>query len=165
MIHFFYNSYIYIVNRIALFPGSFDPITKGHENVIRRALTLFDEIIIGIGINPQKECMFSLEKRTEWIESIFVKEEKIRVENYEGLTVDFCKKIKVNYILRGLRTENDFEFEKNIAQMNHSMEPKIESIFMICDPKYSAITSTIVRDIIKNGGDVSQFVPVEVIIK
>ncbi|MBL4716409.1 MAG: pantetheine-phosphate adenylyltransferase [Bacteroidia bacterium] len=153
------------MNRIALFPGSFDPITKGHENVIRRALPLFDEIVIGIGLNTQKQYMFSLEKRTEWIESIFAKEEMIRVETYEGLTVDFCKKINANYILRGLRTENDFEFEKNIAQMNHTMEPKIESIFIICDPKYSAITSTIVRDIIKNGSDASQFVPEEVIIQ
>jgi len=153
------------MNRIALFPGSFDPITKGHENVIRRALPLFDEIVIGIGLNTQKQYMFSLEKRTEWIESIFAKEEMIRVETYEGLTVDFCKKINANYILRGLRTENDFEFEKNIAQMNHTMEPKIESIFIICDPKYSAITSTIVRDIIRNGGDASQFVPEEVIIQ
>lgn len=145
--------------RIAIFPGSFDPITKGHENVLLRALPLFDEIIIAIGKNSSKDNYFSLEQREKWIKQLFGKEPKVRVERYTGLTIDFCKKIKATYILRGLRTSADFEFEKSIAQNNKMMAPEIETIFILPIPELSAINSTIVRDIVRNGGDASPFVP------
>ena len=145
--------------RIAIFPGSFDPITKGHENILRRALPLFDEIIIAIGKNSSKQNYFPIGKREKWIKQVFANEPKVRVEAYTGLTIDFCKKMKANYILRGLRTSADFEFEKSIAQNNNIMAPEIETIFILPIPKLSAINSTIVRDIVRNGGDASPFVP------
>lgn len=145
--------------RIAIFPGSFDPITKGHENILRRALPLFDEIIIAIGKNSSKQNYFPIGKREKWIKQVFVNEPKVRVEAYTGLTIDFCKKMKANYILRGLRTSADFEFEKSIAQNNNIMAPEIETIFILPIPELSAINSTIVRDIVRNGGDASPFVP------
>jgi len=145
--------------RIAIFPGSFDPITKGHENILRRALPLFDEIIIAIGKNSSKDNYFSLEQREKWIKQVFGKEPKVRVERYTGLTIHFCKKMKANYILRGLRTSADFEFEKSIAQNNKMMASEIETIFILPIPELSAINSTIVRDIVRNGGDAAPFVP------
>ena len=145
--------------RIAIFPGSFDPITKGHENILRRALPLFDEIIIAIGKNSSKQNYFPIKKREEWIKKVFRGESKVRVEAYTGLTIDFCKKMKANYILRGLRTSADFEFEKSIAQNNNIMAPEIETVFILPIPELSAINSTIVRDIVRNGGDASPFVP------
>ncbi len=145
--------------RIAIFPGSFDPITKGHENVLRRALPLFDEIIIAIGKNSHKDNYFSVEQREKWIKHVFGKEPKVRVERYTGLTIEFCKKMKATYILRGLRTSADFEFEKSIAQNNKIMAPEIETIFILPIPELSAINSTIVRDIVRNNGDASPFVP------
>lgn len=146
----------------AVFPGSFDPITKGHESIVRRAATLFDEIVIAIGINSTKEYYFPIEKRIEWLNKVFANEPKVRIEQYEGLTIDFCKKINAKYILRGLRTSADFEFERGIAQMNKAMMHEIETVFILTTPEFSAINSTIVRDILKNGGDASQFVPKEV---
>ena len=148
-----------MTKRIAIFPGSFDPITKGHEDIVKRALPLFDEIIIAIGINPSKKYFFPEEKRKDWIEKIFKNESKVKVETYKGLTVDFCKQKNAAYILRGLRNSSDFEFESAIAQMNKAMENDIETIFIVTSPGYSAISSTIVRNIIENKGDVSQFVP------
>ncbi|MGQ0829743.1 MAG: pantetheine-phosphate adenylyltransferase [Bacteroidota bacterium] len=145
--------------RIAIFPGSFDPVTKGHENILRRALPLFDEIIIAIGKNSSKDNYFSLDQREKWIKQVFGKEPKVCVKRYTGLTIDFCKKMKANYILRGLRTSADFEFEKSIAQNNKMMASEIETIFILPIPELSAINSTIVRDIIRNGGDASPFVP------
>ncbi len=145
--------------RVAIFPGSFDPITKGHENILRRALPLFDEIIIAIGKNSSKQNYFSLEQREKWIKQVFANEPKVRVESYTGLTIDFCKKVNAGFILRGLRTSADFEFEKSIAQNNNIMAPQIETIFILPIPELSAINSTIVRDIIRNGGDASPFVP------
>jgi pantetheine-phosphate adenylyltransferase len=145
--------------KIAVFPGSFDPITKGHEALIHRALPLFDEIIIAIGVNSQKQSMFSMEKRKQWIELVFKNENKIKISIYEGLTIDFCKKMNASYILRGLRSSTDFEFEKNIAQMNLAMESKIETVFLITNPELSAINSTIIRDIVKNKGNANPFVP------
>jgi pantetheine-phosphate adenylyltransferase len=145
--------------RIAIFPGSFDPITKGHENILLRALPLFDEVIISIGKNSNKQSYFTLEQREKWIKQVFANEPKVRVETYTGLTIDFCKKMNADYILRGLRTSADFEFEKAIAQNNKVMAPEIETIFILPVSELSAINSTIVRDIIRNGGNAAPFVP------
>ena len=148
--------------KIAVFPGSFSPFTKGHESIVLRALPLFDEIIISIGINPSKNEYFSLEERVKWIETIFSQEKKVKVMKYEGLTIDHCFSVKEKYILRGLRDSHDFKYEKGISQMNYSLNNKIETIFIITESKFSHISSTLVRDIIKNGGDVSQFIPEEI---
>jgi len=145
--------------RIAVFPGSFDPITKGHESIIRRALPLFDEIIVAIGANTQKKHYFTLEKREEFIKNVFAGEPKIKVMTYDGLTVTFCQKVGAQYILRGLRTSADYDFERAIAQMNHTMAHGIESIFLVSEPSLSHISSTIVRDILIHKGDISPFVP------
>jgi pantetheine-phosphate adenylyltransferase len=147
------------MKRIAIFPGSFDPITKGHENILQRALPLFDEIIIAIGKNSSKQSYFSLEQREKWIKQVFPDQPKVRVETYTGLTIDFCKKMNAKFILRGLRTSADFEFEKAIAQNNKIMAPEIETDFILPIPELSAINSTIVRDIVRNNGDARPFVP------
>jgi pantetheine-phosphate adenylyltransferase len=145
--------------RIALFPGTFDPITFGHIDIIERALPLFDKLYIGIGINSNKAPMFSGEQRAQWLGEIFRNEPKIESVIYEGLTVECCRKISANYILRGIRYVNDFEYEKAIADMNRTLDEEIETIFLTCLPKYTSVASTLVRDVIRNGGDVSQFVP------
>lgn len=145
--------------KIAVFPGSFDPITVGHEAIIRRAIPLFDKIVLAIGINSNKNYMFSLDDRKEALNSCFASESKIEVQDYKGLTIDFCESINAAYILRGLRVAVDFEYERNIALMNREMNANIETVFLISEPKFSAVSSTVVRDIIKNNGDVSQFVP------
>ena len=150
--------------RIGLFPGTFDPVTFGHIDIIDRALPLFDKLYIGIGINSNKAPMFSAEQREMWLEEIYRKESKIEAIIYEGLTVDCCKKIDATYILRGIRYVNDFEYEKAIADMNRSLDENIETIFLTCLPKYTSVASTLVRDVIRNGGDVSQFVP-DVVLK
>lgn len=150
------------MQRICLFPGTFDPITKGHTDVIKRALPLFDKIIIGIGINSSKQPMFTPEQRTAWINDIFRNEPKIEVQSYSGLTINFCKEVSANFIMRGIRYISDFEYEKAIADMNHLLAPDVETIFLTCAPQYSTISSTIVRDVIRNGGNVSQIVPAEV---
>ena len=147
--------------RIAVFPGSFDPFTKGHEAVILKALPLFDEIIIAIGTNTAKMNYFSIDERVEQIEAIFQKQSNIIVKIFEGLTVEFCKKNRANFIVRGLRDGKDFEYEKSIAIMNNQIEPSIETVFFMTDAKYSAINSIIIRDILINGGDASQFLPDE----
>ena len=143
----------------AIFPGSFDPITKGHENILLRALPLFDEVIISIGINHSKQSYFTLEQRKKWVSQVFANVPKVRVETYTGLTIDFCKKMNAGFILRGLRTSADFEFEKAIAQNNKVMAPEIETVFILPVSELSAINSTIVRDIIRNGGNAKPFVP------
>jgi pantetheine-phosphate adenylyltransferase len=143
----------------AVFPGSFDPITKGHESIIRRALPLFDEIVIGIGFNTNKHYYFSQDRRERFIEKVFEGEQKIKVKSYSGLTISFCKEIGAGYILRGLRTSADYEFERAIAQMNQSMAPEVETIFLVSEPSLSHISSTIVRDILLYNGDISAFVP------
>ncbi|MES2779804.1 MAG: pantetheine-phosphate adenylyltransferase [Bacteroidota bacterium] len=150
------------MKRIALFPGTFDPITVGHLNILERAIPLFDEIVIGIGHNSSKSTLFPLEQRENWVRDIFKDVPTIRVESYEGLTVDFCKKIGANYILRGLRNMSDFDYEKNIAQMNKLVTNHIESIFLMCDPEYTPISSSVVRDLIRNGGNAAPYLPKEV---
>lgn len=147
------------MKRTAIFPGSFDPITKGHENILLRALPLFDEIIIAVGVNSSKKYFYSLDERLEQIRKVFAGEEKVRVESYNGLTVNYAKSVGANFILRGLRTNTDFEFENLIAQNNKVMENHIETVFMIPEPQFSAINSTVVRDIIRHGGDPTPFVP------
>jgi pantetheine-phosphate adenylyltransferase len=147
------------MKKIAVFPGSFDPVTIGHESIIKRSLPLFDELIIAIGINSNKKYYFPIEKRIDWLRQVFGPESKIRVTSFEGLTVDYCKAQKASYILRGIRTAADFEFEKAIAQMNKAMAPDIETIFILPVAELSAINSTIIRDIVRNGGDASPFVP------
>ncbi|MDB2345503.1 pantetheine-phosphate adenylyltransferase [Flavobacteriaceae bacterium] len=144
--------------RRAIFPGSFDPITNGHVDIIQRALPLFDEIVISIGINSNKNYMFSLEKRKSFIEKTFENEPKITVKTYEGLTVNFCERIKASFILRGLRNPADFEFEKAIAHTNRSLS-NIETIFLLTSTGTSFISSSIVREVIQNHGDYSHLVP------
>ncbi|WP_027138537.1 pantetheine-phosphate adenylyltransferase [Gaetbulibacter saemankumensis] len=150
--------------RRALFPGSFDPITLGHFDIIKRGITLFDEVIVAIGINADKKYMFSLEERKAFIEKAFEGESKVKVVTYEGLTVDFCQKIGANFILRGLRNPADFEFEKAIAHANRHMST-IETVFLLTSSKTSFIASSIVRDIIRNNGNYKKFVPDSVRIK
>lgn len=147
------------MSKIAIFPGSFDPITKGHEMIIKRALPLFDKIIIAVGFNSEKKYLFALEQRIKWIKETFNFEDKIEVSTYSGLTVQYCKSVGANFIIRGLRGSADFQFEKSIAQMNKGMAPEVDTMFLITDPELSAISSTIVREIYKNGGDVSKFIP------
>lgn len=150
------------MQRICLFPGTFDPITKGHVDVIERSVGLFDKLIIGIGINSSKQPMFTVEQRCDWIREIFKDEPRIEVSGYEGLTIDYCKKINANYILRGIRYISDFEYEKAIADMNRMLAPEVETVFLTCSPVFSTISSTLVRDVIRNKGNVSLFVPEEV---
>lgn len=145
--------------RSCLFPGTFDPVTFGHIDIVKRALPLFDTFYIGIGVNSNKKPMFSAEQRKEWFNEIFASEPKVEVVVYEGLTVDCCKKTGANYILRGIRYVNDFEYEKAIADMNRSLDDGIETFFLTCLPQFTSVASTLVRDVIKNGGSVAQFVP------
>ena len=147
------------MKKIAVFPGSFDPFTIGHEAIVRRALILFDEIIVAVGANALKKSFYSLATREEMIIKIFQNEPRVRVDYYEGLTVDYCKKNDAGFLLRGLRTAADFEFERAIAQVNKVMASGIESVFLLTVPEHSHINSTIVRDIIRSGGDASMFVP------
>jgi len=143
----------------AVFPGSFDPITLGHVSVVNRALPLFDEIVIAIGINSEKRSMFSSLQRKQWIEKVFKDEPKVRVETFEGLTIDYCKKIHARFILRGLRTSADFEFERGIGQVNRKLAPQIDTIFILTEAEYTPVSSSIVRDVVRNGGDISSLVP------
>ena len=145
--------------KTAVFPGSFDPITKGHFNIITRALPMFDAIIIAVGKNAAKENFFSLEKRVGWIEKLFAGESKVKVKTYAGLTIDFCREEGASYIIRGLRTSADFEFERGIAQVNQSLDANVDTVFLIAQPSLTHITSSIVREVLKHGGDASQFVP------
>jgi len=149
--------------KIALFPGSFDPVTKAHVDILKRSISLFDKVVIGIGINSTKQALLPIDARKKMLEAVFADEPKVEIQTYSGLTVDFCKEIGANYMIRGIRTVSDFEYEKAIAQMNHALIPEIESIFIVSKPGYSSISSTIVRDILRNKGDISQFVPKEVL--
>lgn len=145
--------------RICLFPGTFDPITTGHIDIIDRALPLFDKLIVGIGRNANKKPVFSEEDRLKWIRDCYKGNEKISAVCYEGLTVNCCKEYHANFILRGIRYVNDFEYEKAIADMNRSIDGNIETIFLTCSPEYTSVASTLVRDVYLNGGDVRQFLP------
>ncbi|MFO8130009.1 MAG: pantetheine-phosphate adenylyltransferase [Bacteroidales bacterium] len=147
------------MDKIAVFPGSFDPITKGHESIIKRAIPLFDKLYLAIGINAEKKSFFPVNQRKKWLEEVFKEYSNIQVTHFEGLTVNYCKKVNAKYILRGLRTSADFEFERSIGQVNKKIYPEIETVFLLTTPEYTAVNSSIVRDILKHGGDVSQFVP------
>ena len=146
-------------DKVAVFPGSFDPFTVGHESIVLRAMTLFDKIIIGIGANTSKAPFFSAEQRVEMLRELFIENQKIEIMYYNDLTTDFCKRVGAKYMLRGLRTSSDFEYEKVIAQVNQVMLPEVESIFMLTLPEHAAINSSVVREIMRYGGDVSKFVP------
>lgn len=147
----------------AIFPGSFDPITLGHQSIIERALPLFDEIIIAVGVNATKNTMYSVDQRIKWIEKCFAKHPKISVRSFSDLTVEFCKKENAKYILRGLRTSADFEFERGIGQVNKILSPEIETIFMLTASAYTPISSSIVRDVIRHNGDISKLVPKDIL--
>ncbi|MEJ7558307.1 MAG: pantetheine-phosphate adenylyltransferase [Pedobacter sp.] len=149
--------------KIAVFPGSFDPITIAHADILKRALPLFDKVIVGIGINSAKQGCFSPEERKGVVKAVFAGIDKVEVQLYEGLTVTFCKQNGATFIIRGVRSVGDFEYEKPIAQINQTMMPDIETILLFSRPEYGAISSTIVREILKHGGDVSKFIPVEAV--
>ncbi len=147
------------MSKIAVFPGSFDPITKGHENVIKRAIPLFDQIIVAIGENAEKKSYFHISERIKWIETVFAEDETVTVEKYQGLTVDFCKQKNAKFLLRGLRTSADFEFERSIGQTNKRLSPDIETVFMLTMAEFTPINSSIVRDVHRNGGNIFNFIP------
>jgi len=147
------------MEKIAVFPGSFDPFTIGHESVLVRALPIFDKVVVMLGVNNAKKSLFSIESRKKMIEGIFSDEKKVEVQIFDGLTVEFCKKIGATHILRGLRTSADFEYERAIAQVNKKMFSPIETIFLLTMPEHTPINSSVVRDIINHGGDVSLFIP------
>ena len=152
------------MQQICLFPGTFDPVTLGHKDIIDRALPLFDKLIIGIGRNSNKAPMFTEDQRIQWIREMYKDNPKVEVLAYDGLTVDCCAKAGATFILRGIRYVNDFEYEKAIADMNRSLDKNVETIFLTCLPQFTSVASTLVRDVIRNGGNVSQFVP-EVVLK
>jgi len=152
------------MQRICLFPGTFDPVTLGHIDIIDRSLPIFDKVVVGIGINAAKNPMFSADQRKLWFEEIYKNEPKVEVAVYDGLTVKFCQSINAHFILRGIRYVSDFEYEKTIADANRTMDRHIETLFLTGEPKFTSVASTIVRDILRNGGDASPFLP-EVVIK
>tara|TARA_B110000003_G_scaffold197531_1_gene196226 strand:+ start:298 stop:759 length:462 start_codon:yes stop_codon:yes gene_type:complete len=149
--------------RRAVFPGSFDPITLGHENIIRRAIPMFDEIVIAIGVNGSKKSMFTLEQRIQMLKRVFSNAPSVKVETFSGLTVRFCEKVNAEWMLRGVRNGGDFEYERTIAQMTKKLNPSLETVILFTDPEFAPISSTVVRDILANGGDVSNFVPKAVV--
>jgi len=152
------------MKRIAVFPGSFDPITRGHQNVVERACGLFDEIIVAIGHNTSKQSMFPLELRLEWVKASFSHLPQVSVAVFEGLTIDFCKSAGAGFLIRGLRNGGDFEYERTIAHMNKALWNELETILIFTDPEYASVHSSVIREILKNNGDVSQFVPSQILI-
>lgn len=147
------------LSRRAVFPGSFDPITRGHENILRRAAGLFDEVVVAIGVNHDKQGMFPLEQRLQWCRDTFADLPHIRVTSFEGLTVDFCRSVGAGWLIRGVRNGGDFEYERTIAQMTKLLEDGLETMILFTDPEHAPISSSVVRDIAHHGGDVSRFVP------
>ena len=145
--------------KIAVFPGSFDPITNGHIDLVRRFAPLFDKIIVAVGVNSSKKGLFSLDQRLEWLHQVFENDATIDVGSFTGLTVNFCKQENAQYLVRGLRNASDFDYEKTISQLNNIIGDNVETVFFISKPEYSHISSTIVREIIKGKGDISTFVP------
>ncbi|MDR1593573.1 MAG: pantetheine-phosphate adenylyltransferase [Prevotellaceae bacterium] len=146
----------------AIFPGSFDPFTVGHEALVQRSLKLFDEITVAVGHNSEKRYMFDIDTRIEIIKSVFKDNQQVKVIAYSGLTIDLCRSLDTYFLIRGLRTASDFEFERAIGQINKQLEPKIETVFMLIAPEHSAVSSSIVRDILINNGDASQFLPANI---
>lgn len=153
------------MKRVAIFPGSFDPVTKGHEDILKRAIPLFDKVIIAVGENANKKYMFTLEQRIAWLEEVFSDQPKIEVSSYDGLTISYAKSKGAAFLIRGLRNPGDFEFEKAIVQANRDMEPEIETVFLLTSVDFSHISSSIVRDVIKHNGKYELFVPDAVRIK
>jgi len=153
------------MQKIAVFPGSFDPFTIGHESIVLRALDLFDQIIVAIGVHSTKTPLLKISTRVEIVNKVFESVDKVYADSFEGLTVDYCRKVKATHMLRGIRTAADFEYERAIAQINKRMLPSVESIFLLTSPEHTPVNSTIIRDIIRNGGDASQFLPKGINIK
>jgi len=151
------------MQRICLFPGTFDPVTLGHIDIINRSLPLFDKVVVGIGINASKNPMFTADQRKLWFDEIYKDQPKVEVATYDGLTIKFCQAIGAHFILRGIRYVSDFEYEKTIADANRTLDKHIETIFLTGEPKFTSVASTIVRDILRNGGDASPFLPDAVI--
>jgi pantetheine-phosphate adenylyltransferase len=147
------------MKKIAVFPGSFDPITVGHVALVERAMPLFDEIVVAVGVNTQKKYLFPLEKRMDWLRDVFAKYPQVRVDSFENLTAHYCQRIGAKYLIRGLRNASDFDYEKTISQLNHIVGDGIETVFLISAPEFSHISSTIVREILLGGGNVKPFVP------
>ncbi len=152
------------MEKIAVFPGSFDPFTVGHENIVLRALDLFDRIIVAIGIHSTKLPLLKIESRVEMVTRVFRSYDQVSADSFEGLTVDYCKKVKATHMLRGIRTSADFEYERAISQINKQMLPSVESVFLLTTPEHTPVNSTIIREIIRNHGDVSQFIPKGILI-
>jgi len=149
--------------KIAVFPGSFDPITKGHVNILERALPLFDKVIVAVGVNTIKTTLFTLEQRLDWLNRVFGKYPNVEITHFEGLTAEYCKKIGAKFLVRGIRNASDFDYEKTISQLNNILADGLETVFLISLPEYSHISSTIVREIVKGKGNVSPFIPAEII--
>lgn len=145
----------------AVFPGSFDPITRGHLNILERSVPLFDEVIVAVGVNSAKQSMFTLEQRMAWLEAVCFRFPSVRVQSFEGLTADFCRKCEAQWLIRGVRNGGDFEYERTIAQMTKVLHPELETVILFTDPEFAHIHSNVVRDILKNQGDVRAFVPDE----
>ena len=150
------------MQRKIVFPGSFDPITVGHVDLVNRALAIFDEVIIAVGVNAQKKYLYQLDTRMQWLEEVFADEPRVTVDSFEGLTAHYCDKVNAHFLLRGLRNASDFDYEKTISQLNHIVGKGLETVFLISAPEYSHISSTIVREIIKGGGDASSFLPKQI---